>query len=107
MTREQGILASLIAQGAIIPCFRCRIAFTPADKVEKEHLHERALGGPDVPGNWRWSHKECHAIVTNGTKATSAGSSKHRIAKAGRIARGKEPSRHKWPKGRKIPSRPW
>jgi len=58
------------------------------DTIEKEHLHERALGGPDEWGNWRWSHEACHSIVTNGTKATAAGSSKHRIAKARRIATG-------------------
>lgn len=108
MTREQGVLASLLAQGAIIPCFRCRIAFTPADKIEKEHLHERALGGPDEWGNWRWSHKECHSIITNGTKATSAGSSKHRISKADRIARGGKVVRRPMRAGaRKIPGRPF
>ena len=102
MTRDQQVLASLIAQGAIIPCFRCRFALKDTDKIEKEHLHELALGGPDEWGNWRWSHKHCHAIATFGTKATTAGSSKHRIAKAARIAAG-----GKTRQGRKIPSRPF
>lgn len=86
--REKEVIGVLIDQGAIIPCFRCRVAFTKGDvstgNVEKEHLHELKLGGPDEPSNWRFSHKAkpCHATVTHGNGATVAGSSRHRIAKA-------------------------
>lgn len=86
--RETEVLEVLILQGAIIPCHRCRVAFTAEDvrarNIEKEHLHERELGGADEPENCRFSHKSrpCHAQVTHGTKATWAGSSRHRIAKA-------------------------
>jgi hypothetical protein len=86
--REQEVLGVLIAQGAVIPCFRCRVAFTTEDhakgNIEKEHLHELELEGPDEPRNWRFSHKAkpCHATVTHGNGATVAGSSRHRIAKA-------------------------
>jgi hypothetical protein len=51
-------------------------------QIEREHLHEIALGGPDVPENCRYSLKGSHKIATNGTPATTAGSSKNRIAKA-------------------------
>lgn len=91
--REIEVLETLIVhQGVAIPCFRCGVAFTADDvkrgNIEKEHLHERGLDGPDEPFNCRYSHKSepCHHTVTNGPPATSAGSSKHRIAKAKRLA---------------------
>jgi hypothetical protein len=86
--RELEVLEVCIGQGAIIPCFRCRIAFTMDDvknkNIENEHLHEKKLGGPDEPGNRRFSHKAkpCHATVTHGNGATFAGSSRHKIKKA-------------------------
>jgi hypothetical protein len=86
--REIEVVETLLLQGAIIPCFRCRIAFTIEDvkarNIEKEHLHEVVLDGPDEPGNCRFSHAAapCHHTVTNGKPATTAGSSKNRIAKA-------------------------
>lgn len=86
--RELEVLEVLIVhQHVAIPCFRCGAAFTEEDvrtgNIEKEHLHERALEGPDEPFNCRFSHKAapCHHTVTNGTPATTAGSSKQRIAK--------------------------
>lgn len=86
--REMEVLEVLISQGAVIPCFRCRLAFTIEDvktgNIENEHLHEKRLGGPDEPGNRRFSHKAkpCHATVTHGNGATFAGSSRHKVAKA-------------------------
>jgi hypothetical protein len=53
--------------------------------IEREHLHELGLGGADTPENCRYSCTLCHKIITNGTKATTAGSSKQRIAKVKRI----------------------
>lgn len=82
---EREVIAVLVAQGASIPCFRCKTLFTAESKPEREHLHELALGGEDNPDNWRYSCQSCHAVITNGTKATSAGSSKHRIAKIKRL----------------------
>ena len=84
----------------MIPCFRCRQAFTTGQKIEREHVHETALGGADEPENWRYSHAECHAEVTNGSKATTAGSSKHRIAKTRRLRGANKPKIK-----RKIPNR--
>lgn len=95
------MLETLLHQGVVVRCFRCQSPFW-AHKIradgkinehwvglaEREHLHEVELGGPDEPSNCRYSAKACHDVVTNGTKATSAGSSKHRIAKAKRIAKG-------------------
>lgn len=84
--REMEVLEVLLMQGIKIRCFRCGEPITfeqlRAGKIEKEHLHELELGGADMPENCRYSHKDCHAVITNGTPATSAGSSKHRIAKA-------------------------
>ncbi|MDF1685314.1 MAG: hypothetical protein P1U50_00880 [Parvibaculaceae bacterium] len=70
-------------------CYRCGEAFTVEDvrtkpsapnAIQKEHLHEMGLDGKDKPDNCRFSHKSCHDIVTNGTKATKKNSSKYRIA---------------------------
>lgn len=84
--RETEVLECLLLQGAIIPCYRCRVTLTLPDvkgkNVQKEHLHELALDGPDEPDNCRFSHSDCHAVITNGTGATTAGSSKNRVAKA-------------------------
>lgn len=60
-------------------------------RIEYHHMHERALGGADAVDNWTAlvaddkGERNCHGIVTNGTKATTAGSSKHKIAKADRL----------------------
>lgn len=84
---ERQTLAVAVSQGAVIPCFRCRLAFD-AESVktaEREHLHERGLDGGEDLGNFRYSHKECHDLITNGSKATTAGSSKQRIAKVKRV----------------------
>ena len=87
---ERATLAVAINQGAVIPCYRCRVAFDSETikTAEREHIHEIALGGEDVVENMAYSHRACHAKVTNGEGATTAGSSKGRIAKANRIAKG-------------------
>ena len=101
---ERQTLAVAISQGAVIPCYRCRVAFDAETikTAEREHLHELELDGEDTPENCRFSHKECHDLITNGTKATSAGSSKNRIAKVKRI-RGETKTGPK----KQIPSRPF
>src|SRR4051812_44138753 len=114
---ETEVILTLAWQGIIVTCFRCGAPFfTPAptggmfnltDKIEREHLHEYELGGADAPFNCRYSCQACHKVITNGTKATSAGSSKQRIAKVKRILADK-PSKHPMKSsGRKIPSRPF
>ena len=88
-------------QGTLLWCYRCIDVLTLEEiergEIEREHFLERALGGADEPSNCVYSHKACHAIVTNGTKATTAGSSKHRIAKCKRIANPKQKPKRKWP----------
>lgn len=86
---EKDVIRTLLFQGVEIRCYRTKepITLENAAFVEREHLHERELGGPDEPGNCRYSLDTAHAVVTNGTGATSAGSSKQRIAKAKRIER--------------------
>jgi hypothetical protein len=87
---EREVIETLWHQGVNIPCRRCGQIIRPEARgtdgqfhidVEREHIHEIALGGPDIPANCRYVHRVCHAQITNGTKATTAGSSKHRIAK--------------------------
>lgn len=77
-----------------IPCYRCKKILTVEDvrakptepnAIQKEHLHEMGLQGPDIPENCRLSHNECHKIITNGNGATTAGSSKHKIRKTDRL----------------------
>lgn len=108
---EQQVIETMWHQGVVIVCYRCRGVVQPVVlgaegsyyfPVQREHLHEIALGGPDIPANCRYSHIECHKIVTDGSPASSVGSSKHRIAKVKRIQAG-----GKKRKGRKIPSRPF
>lgn len=86
---EREVIETLWHQGVTVPCYRCKNPIRPGEKLNREHLDELALGGQDAPGNCAYSHKLCHDVVTNGTKATTAGSSKHKIAKSKRIAKGK------------------
>ncbi len=97
-------------------CFRCQgplflqlrsaesnlVAAIAEDKIEREHYIELSLGGEDEPRNCVYSHATCHNRITNGTKATTAGSSKHKIAKVNRIT-GKTKNKPK----AKIKSRPF
>lgn len=118
---EREVIETLAWQGIVVPCFRCKkplyevmlmlgeetMVSSWDNEPEREHLHEIKFGGPDEPGNCRYSHRVCHAIATNGTKATSAGSSKQRIAKVKRL---RHPRKSKHPmksSGRKITSRPF
>jgi ferredoxin len=90
---EIEVIETLIHQGIEVPCFRCKVPFTREDvrtkNIQKEHLQELELEGADKPFNCRFSHRDapCHHTVTNGTPATAAGSSKHRIAKANNATR--------------------
>lgn len=106
---EREVIETLIYQGFAISCYRCRQPFSvdPTSALEREHIVEIALGGADVPFNCAYSHKACHAEITNGTKATTAGSSKQRIAKVKRLANPKPSKRPMKSGGRKIPSRPF
>lgn len=83
--REMEVLATLLMQGAVLPCKRCTVVFSIDDvkggNVQKEHLHEVALGGEDEPHNCAFSHTDCHKVITGGVPATTAGSSANRIAK--------------------------
>lgn len=86
-------------QGVDLICYRCHaplftsivdekqriISATKVEKIDREHITEIALGGVDSPANCAYSHASCHSIITNGSKATSAGSSKQRIAKVKRL----------------------
>lgn len=104
---ERDVLEVLYFQhGILVNCYRCKKPLHFSD-AEREHLTEIALGGKDEPMNCAYSHKACHALVTNGTKATTAGSSKQRIAKVKRLCGQTKPKlKRAWP-ARKLQSRPW
>jgi hypothetical protein len=82
---ERQVIETLINQGLEITCFRCCMPFENVSEIEREHLIELGLGGDDAPNNCCYSHTACHSVITNGTKATTAGSSKQRIAKVVRL----------------------
>lgn len=105
---ERQVLECAIQQGAIIPCYRCRLAFT-VDTVraaEREHIHEVTLDGPDTVGGCAYSHGPCHRAATSGTGATTAGSSIGRIAKTKRIERTGKMAVAKPPIGTARPEKP-
>lgn len=116
---EREVIETLAWQGVFVTCFRCKKPFYEQQgdgclyrvlDPEREHLLEIALDGADKPFNCRYSCSGCHAIITNGTKATSAGSSKQRIAKVRRLQNpkpSKRPMKSRttiWPK-RSFPKR--
>jgi len=53
--------------------------------VEWNHALAHAIGGSDGPENIEAIHTDCHKIETNGTKATTAGSTKQVVAKVKRL----------------------
>lgn len=86
--KEWEVVATLIHQGLVVTCFRCKQPFEPptaSNQIQREHLHEIGLGGPDEPAGCRYSHYDCHSKITNGNGATTANSSKGKIAKAKRL----------------------
>jgi hypothetical protein len=85
-----------------IPCTKCRLRIKADQSIEWDHYWPLALDGPHGFEAIRPLHKECHALKSFGSKATSAGSDIHAIAKAKRIARG-----GKTKSGRKLQSRPF
>ncbi len=133
---QRDVIASLVYQGCVITCYRTgeRITLENVKRLEREHLVELGLiTDPterrkyDTPEYCRYSLKEAHALITNGNGATSAGSSKHRVAKAVRLEKtrleelsgqtdkpkrrafakgaGSLRGRNVWPEGRKIQGR--
>lgn len=74
----------LLAQG-VVPCALCGKRILAGDETVMEHLHALALGGADDESNMRLVHKACADRKTNGTKATTAGSDAHLIAKGKRL----------------------
>lgn len=105
------------------------VALRQLGLVRPELDHEPALGlrefdeatglyTPDEcdPEYLVWRERDAHAVKTNGTKATTAGSDKHRIAKMNRMARQTEAFRRQIlakgtdsllpPGKRRWPSRP-
>ncbi len=68
-----------------ILCPLCYAPILPGGPTILEHLHAIGLGGPDTPENRRLVHKHCADRKTFGTKATTAGSDIHLIAKGRRL----------------------
>jgi hypothetical protein len=104
------ILARQITErgGSILCDCGCGEMLDFAD-AERHHWWEVALDGPDDGSLEGYVRAECHKRLTNGNGATSAGSSKHKVAKGKRIrkkaaiARGEIPA----PRKAKIANRPF
>lgn len=95
-----------------IPCPLCLRQIGPGDAVILEHMTPHAtrvaLGlDPDAIDNLRFVHTECAARKTNGTKATTAGSDKHMIAKGVRFDKINRGERSRKRKGPPLKSRPF
>lgn len=107
---EREVLETAIRQGAVIRSYRSKEPFTLENvhEAEREHLVPVAMGGADDPANCAYSLRAEHKTRTFGTKATTAGSDIHALAKIKRILRGKRPSKHPM-KSRKTawPKRKW
>lgn len=101
---EKDVIRTLLHQGVEIRDFRTKepITLDNVGEIEREHIHELKLGGPDEPANCRYSLKASHHVITNGTKATTAGSSKNRIAKT-KAGRTEKFIVRKDPPGERVP----
>jgi hypothetical protein len=100
---QSNFVRMLLNQGAVIPCGKCKRPITDPKNIEREHLNELAISRDDSVENQQlWHKKPCSHEKTNGTPATSLGSSKHIIAKIKRMT-----GQTKTGPKRKIPSRPF
>ncbi len=95
------LLQQASERGHPIECVICYEPIWPLQPTIREHMHALALGGQDTPDNWRLVHKPCARKKTIGTKATTAGSDIHLIAKGTRLRGETGQGRPKRP----IPSR--
>lgn len=131
ITERMKIDALLMAASHGAPLCTCGEPIDPGQPIDWDHYTPLALSGDHHYTNLRPLHRDCHRKKTSGTKATSAGSDIHKIAKVKRIAKGKmavvKPlacdcgvspngkcvcasgprTKRKWPKGRKMQSRPF
>ncbi len=82
--REMLLMQAYETDSPII-CPLCYESILPGGKTICEHLHALGLGGEDTPENRRLVHKYCADIKTRGTRATTAGSDVHLIAKGKRL----------------------
>lgn len=75
---------------------RCALSGEPLgdySAIEWDHIGERAITFDDSWENFQAVLTDPHDIKTNGTKATTAGSSKHKVAKVRRLASAEA---HRW-----------
>lgn len=80
------LIAQAASQDRPILCHICEEPMEPGQDLIREDLHAVALGGVDGPSNWRYVHRfPCAYEKTYGTKATTAGSDIHLIAKGKRL----------------------
>jgi 5-methylcytosine-specific restriction endonuclease McrA len=82
------LLFRAVLLGHPILCNVCHAKLSPGDVIEWDHYNPLALGGAHTWANLLPLHKACHRKKTSGTKATSAGSDIHTIAKVKRLANG-------------------
>jgi hypothetical protein len=104
--KEAEVFEILLAQDTKIYCAVpwCRKPILSRADCQRDHYTALKLGGEDVPGNMQYICLDCHNKKTNGTKATTAGSDKARIAKVKRITSGGRKRRGPKLKGRPLPA---
>jgi 5-methylcytosine-specific restriction endonuclease McrA len=94
-----------------IPLCTCGERVEPGQPIDWDHYIPLGLNGAHDYRNLRPLHRDCHRIKTSGSKATSAGSDIHKIAKVKRLQRKAagtwKKTKRAWPKGRKMQSRPF
>jgi hypothetical protein len=73
----------------------CGVQLGARENVTFDHIGERAITGDDSEENYRPICKACDKIKTNGFPATTAGSSKGKIAKVRRITKDQEAFRQR------------
>ena len=81
-------------------CQCCLRKIADGEKWHADHFNPNALSGDNSDGNFQVLCIPCHRRKTFGTKATTAGSDIHAIAKVKRLIKGKTPKRN-------IPSKPF
>lgn len=111
-TKLEAVARYLRCPGLPEKGIKCGKKFGKLDDIEFDHIAREEQSADNSPDNCRPLCKECHALKTFGTGATSAGSDIHMAAKSKRISRegkfvvrkgGEKPEKKV---RKKIPSRP-
>lgn len=94
MTRKAITLATKVAVLQSQALCGCGCGEKLGEDIIWDHVLAHALEGSDGPENIRAVRVDCDKIITNGTKATTAGSTKHVVAKVRRLAKKAAPEKY-------------